>query len=74
MSNSWSIYSIKCQRGLCNIGQIKRDLKYRIKEHKQNIQKQETKNSAIVKHCWEMNHTFNSNSAKTISKPTYFYT
>lgn len=43
--------------------------KFRIKEHKQYIQKQENNKCSIAKHCWEMNRGFGFNSDKIISKP-----
>ena len=37
-------------------------------EHKLNIHNQETKKSAVAKHCWENDYIFNFHSAKIISK------
>ena len=43
---------------------------FHLNEHKLSIQNQETNKSAIAKHSWESDHTFNFHSAKIICKPS----
>lgn len=48
------------------IGLTKRKLKLRLHEHKLCINNKETSKSAMTKHCWENNHTFNLDFGVTI--------
>ncbi|XP_042900825.2 uncharacterized protein [Parasteatoda tepidariorum] len=64
--SSWGIYQINCQCGLSYIGQTKRALKCRVKEHEAYVKKQEFKRSSIAQHCWDSNHNFNFSSSKVI--------
>ncbi|MDI4567834.1 MAG: GIY-YIG nuclease family protein, partial [Mycoplasma sp.] len=66
--NSWGIYRIPCQCGLIYIGQTKRALKFRVKEHEAYVRKKETQKSSVAQHCWSENHTFNFSAAKIIQK------
>ena len=49
---------------------MQRKLCFHLNEHKLNDRNQETNKSAIAKHWWENDHTFNFHSAKVICKPT----
>ena len=42
---------------------------FRLNEHKHNIRNQETNKSAIAKHFWENDPTFNFHSVKIVCKP-----
>ena len=68
-SNRWGIYHIPCQCGLGYVGQTKRTLKLRVKEHKSCVTKQEISKSAIALHSWNCNHVFNFAVAKIICSP-----
>lgn len=68
LHNSWGIYRIYCECGLSYIGQTRRSLKCRLKEHESYVKKQEFNRSTIAKHCWSENHRFNFSGAKIIKK------
>lgn len=72
ISNSWSICSITSHCGPFYIGQTKQGLNYLITDHKKYIRKQEINKSVIVKHFWEINHTFDFNSDRFISIPILY--
>ena len=70
--NNWGIYEISCQCGLSYIGQTKRALKFRLKEHQNYVKNQDVNKSSIAQHCWNTNHNFNFTSAAIIQKcPSY---
>jgi hypothetical protein len=66
--NCWGIYSISCQCGLSYIGQTKRALKFRLKEHENYVKNQDLKRSSIAQHCWSTSHRFLFSSATIVHK------
>ena len=66
--SDWDVYEISCQCGLSYIGQTKRALRCRVKEHENYVKNKELKRSCIAQHCWSSNHYFNFSSAKIIQK------
>ena len=68
-SNRCGIYHIPCQCGLGYIGQTRRALKFRVKEHMRHVSKQEFEKSAIANHSWSFGHEFVFPKAKIIHAP-----
>ena len=67
------VYSIKCNN--CPreyLGETKRPLNVRIKEHKQNTLRGLTDKSKIAQHCWEENHKMNFKEASIIHKEPHY--
>ena len=65
------VYSIPCKDNNCKavyIGQTKRFLQTRIKEHKNNIREPPTKQNALTKHTIEKDHFFDFDRTKILSK------
>jgi len=59
------VYKINC--GGCDasyVGQTKRQLSTRVKEHKYNIRLDPSKHSVISQHILQTNHTFDCDNAK----------
>lgn len=67
------VYNIKCSNCEANyIGQTKRQLKTRIKEHNYSVSFQHKK-SVIFTNCLETGHSFNWSTTKILDKePNYF--
>lgn len=65
--HKWGIYNVPCNNcHLSYIGQTKRNLETRIKEHSRYVSNQETSKSSIAKHSWDSGHSFNFKNAKVI--------
>src|SRR5436190_22366147 len=67
------VYSIKCNN--CPreyVGETKRPLNVRIKEHEQNTRRGLTDKSKIAQHCWEENHNMNFKEACIIHKEPHY--
>lgn len=67
------IYSIKCSCSREYIGETKRPLNIRIKEHKENTRKGLTDKSKIAQHCWSENHNMCWNEASIIHRESHPY-
>jgi hypothetical protein len=67
------VYSIKCECEGEYIGETKRPLKVRIKEHQRNTKNGETVKSKLANHAWENNHKFNWEEAKIIHHEAHYY-
>jgi len=68
------IYKINCNN--CDgtyVRQIKRQLRTRIKEHKNNIKLDQSKHSVISEHIIKFNHLFDWNNAKILDRESKFY-
>jgi len=66
------IYKIGCKN--CDatyIGQTKKQLRIRIKEHKNNIKQDQSKHSVISEHI--INHSFDWDNAKILDCESKFY-
>jgi len=67
------IYEIPCNN--CNakyIGQTKRKLKVRLKEHQAHFKNNQEEKSAMAKHCLQENHTFSSvNLLQEVRNPLF---
>ena len=67
----WGIYQIKCRCGSFYIGQTKRSLGIRVKEHMKYVRDHATY-SAIAQHSWEKGHIFKFEEAKIIKFVPHF--
>ena len=67
------IYCISCQCGLSYTGQTKHKLDFHLCEHKLNIWHQETNKSTTVKHCQDIDRTFNFDSGKIACKLNFIF-
>lgn len=67
------IYSIKCECNRQYIGETKRPLNIRIKEHKNNVRLGLVDKSKIAEHIWSENHKFNWEEAKIIHRESNLY-
>lgn len=67
------VYSIPCECDRDYIGETKRPLEVRIKEHKNNTQKGETAKSKLAKHAWENEHRFKWKEAKILHTESHYY-
>jgi predicted GIY-YIG superfamily endonuclease/uncharacterized protein (UPF0335 family) len=67
------VYSIKCSCSREYIGETKRPLNVRIKEHKENTKKGLTEKSKIAQHCWSENHNMLWDEASIIHREPHFY-
>jgi len=66
------VYKIHRQNYASYVGQTKRQLKMRIKEHFNNIKLDESRHSVITQHILKYNHSFNWKDIKILdSKPNY---
>lgn len=66
--NLWGIYKIPCICDQSYIGQTKRSLKFRIKEHENNVKKCNIEKSSIAEHAWSNNHSFQFSSSELLQK------
>lgn len=64
----WGIYEIDCECGKAYIGQTRRALKFRIKEHEKYVNECKINISSIAQHCWQCQHKFLFKQAKLIQK------
>jgi len=67
------IYKINCKD--CNasyVGQTKRRLKTRIKEHCNNIKLDDSKHSVVTQHIIDYNHSFDWNAAKILDSESNY--
>lgn len=67
------IYSIPCECNREYIGETKRPLEVRLKEHKNSLKNGETSSSKLAKHAWENDHNFKFKEAKIIHRETHYY-
>lgn len=73
-SNNNVIYKINCKH--CNasyVGQTRRQLQTRVKEHRANIRQNETKHSVITQHIREKNYEFDWDNVKIMDHETNYY-
>jgi len=73
-SNSNIVYKISCKD--CNasyVGQTKRQLKTRTKEHSNNIKSDTSKHSVITEHILKYSHTFDWDNVKIFDTESNFY-
>jgi len=72
--NNNIVYKVSCVN--CNasyVGQTKRKLKTRLKEHMKNIRLDDSKHSVITKHMLEYNHTFDWENAKILDYESNYF-
>ena len=62
------IYNIPCECGKSYIGETKRPLAVKTKEHKTSTQRGETAKSGIAQHVWDHKHSIRWSEAITIHK------
>jgi len=68
------IYNIACNN--CDatyVGQTKRQLRTRIREHKNNIKLDQSKHSVISEHILKFNHSFDWDNVKILDCESKFY-
>jgi len=74
LSKNNVIYKIFCNNCEASyVGQTKRQLKTRLKEHKNNIKHDRSKHSVIFEHIVECNHSFDWEGIKIMARETNFY-
>lgn len=66
------VYRVPCECGEAYIGETKRPLEVRIKEHRKHTQLGETSKSGIAEHAWNADHRINWNDAKVIHRETHW--
>ena len=67
------VYSVKCSCDREYIGETKRPLNVRIKEHRDNTRKGLTEKSKIAQHCWSESHKMCWDEARIIHREPHFY-
>jgi len=65
MSNNNAIYKIFCNNAFY-VGQTKRQVQTRIKEHTNNIRLEPSRHSVITEHILEFNHSFDWKNIKIL--------
>jgi len=68
------IYKIACNN--CDatyVGQTKRQLRTRVREHKNNIKSDPSKHSVISEHIVKFNHSFDWDNVKILDRKSKFY-
>jgi len=72
MSNT-NIYKIHCKDcDIFYVGQTKRQIKTRIKEHRNNIRMDKTRHSIITDHILNHQHTFDWNNIKIMDLESHY--
>ena len=69
------VYSVPCKGNDCKavyIGQTKRFLKNRLKEHKNNIRESPNKQNALTKHTIEKDHFFDFDRTKILANEIHY--
>ncbi|XP_024887386.1 uncharacterized protein LOC112464565, partial [Temnothorax curvispinosus] len=67
------VYEINCLNcEACYIGQTKRNLETRIKEHRADIKKHPSNHSVVSKHKTSWNHNFNWSRTKVLHSEKHF--
>ena len=64
------LHEIPCTCGKVYIGETKRRLETRIKEHKEACMNGFTDKSAIAEHAWDQDHPINWNEARVLDRAT----
>jgi len=74
LSNNNVVYKISCKNCSASyVGQTKRQLKTRIREHSNNIRLSLSRHSVITDHVLEFSHSFDWENVKILdSEPNYF--
>jgi len=68
------VYKISCKN--CDatyVGQTKRQLRTRIREHKNNLKQDQSKHSVITEHIIKYNHSFDWDNTKILDCESKFY-
>lgn len=68
---SMVVYQIPCSCGQVYIGETKRRLETRLKEHRDACVKQDLQRSAIAEHAWSNDHPIRWEESKVIDKARY---
>jgi len=74
LSKNNVIYKISCND--CDasyVGQTKRQLKTRLKEHKHNLKQDFSKHSVISEHIVKYNHSFDWDNTKIMDRDSNYY-
>ena len=66
------IYQVLCECGESYIGETKRPLAVRLKEHRLSTQRGETARSGIADHVWSNQHRIKWSEAKVLHKETHW--
>jgi len=68
------IYKLECNNCEATyVGQTKRQLRTRIKEHKNNIKLDQSKHSVISEHIIKFNHSIDWENTKILDRESKFY-
>ncbi|XP_075929295.1 uncharacterized protein LOC142930538 [Petromyzon marinus] len=69
------VYKLSCTCGDCYIGETKRHVSDRIREHKSDLKHGRTNSSAVADHCYNSvgDHDIIFSNTKVLCKPTDFY-
>jgi len=74
LSKNNVVYKIQCNDCEATyVGQTKRQLKTRLKEHKINIKSDQSKHSVISEHIMKYNHTFDWENTKIMDHESRYY-
>ena len=65
------IYEVPCSCGKVYIGETKRCLKTRLKEHKEACIKSQTTKSAITEHAWTEGHPINRDGTRILQHASH---
>ena len=65
------VYEIPCTCGKVYIGETKRRLGTRLKEHKDAFVRCQTDKSAIAEHAWSENHPINWSGTKSLQRASH---
>ena len=65
------MYRIPCECGLVYIGETRRNLSLRLKEHKTNCEKAELEKSAVAKHSWTNDHRIKWKEASILATESH---
>jgi len=74
LSNNNVVYKISCNNCIASyVGQTKRQLRTRIKEHSSNIKSISSKHSVITEHMLEFGHTFDWKNIQILDSESNYY-
>jgi len=67
------IYKIFCNCDASYVGQTKRQLKIRLKEHKNNLKRDKSKHSVISEHIIKYNHSFDWDNTRIMDCESNYF-
>ena len=67
------VYKIPCSCGAVYVGQTKRKISTRIKEHIRNVTNQDCEKSAVAEHSYTNNHTILFQETKQLARENHYF-